>query len=103
MYAIRSYYVEENDRNIKNVVETFLQLSTDISNPNPTGIEVINLDLNLENEDGSTPEPSEDDYTSLPLLDILNMGAIDYHIARLLGFRITSYNVCYTKLLRRGC
>ena len=77
--------VEENDKNIKNVVSNFLELSTDINSPNPTGIETISFDLNLENEDGTTPEPSEDDYTSLPLLDVLNLGALDYHIARMLG------------------
>lgn len=77
--------VEENDRNIKYVVSNFLELSTDIDSPNPTGIETISFDLSLVNEDGTTPEPSEDDYTSLPLLDVLNLGALDYHVARMLG------------------
>ncbi|UOX32318.1 hypothetical protein LXD69_09660 [Flavobacterium sediminilitoris] len=84
--------IQDDDRNIKEVVAKFLALSTDSNNPNPTGIETINFNLNIENEDGTTPPVSEDDFTSLPLLDILNVGALDYHVARMLGLGILDIN-----------
>ena len=84
--------IQGNDRNIKEVVSNFLALSTDSNNPNPTGIELINFNLNLENEDGSIPTVSDDDFTSIPLLDVLNMGALDYHVARMLGLGTLDIN-----------
>lgn len=74
------------DRNISTVVGGFLHLSTDINNPNPTAIESVSFDLNLDpDENGNPPVPSEDDYTNISLLDVLKVSSNDYHIARMLG------------------
>lgn len=78
--------VNDLDRNIKFVTQRYLELSTDIGTINPTGIESFNFDLDQEdNLDGSPAEPSPDDITTIPLLDILKFGANDFHVARILG------------------
>ncbi len=78
--------VEGLDRNIKIVVSQFLELSTDINNPNPTGLEEFSFDFNFEdNLDGTPAEESQDDITSIPLLEVLKFGSVDYHVARMLG------------------
>ena len=55
----------ENDRNIKELVSAFIHLSNASNNP-----------LGLEQYLGMG---------EISLLDLLNMGAIDYHVARMLG------------------
>lgn len=65
---------EPGDRNIKKVVEQYIQLSENASNPE--AIENIPLENNP-----SDPE----DYLEISNLDMLNFSANDYHIARMLG------------------
>lgn len=59
---------EGQDRNIKQVVALYLELSTNGSD-NPRGIDYLE-----ENED-----------EGMPLLDFLRAGSIDYHVARMMG------------------
>ena len=68
---------EPGDRNIKEVVEQYIQLSENASNPG--AIENIPLENNP-----SDPE----DYMEISNLDMLNFSANDYHIARMLGLGI---------------
>lgn len=68
---------EPGDRNIKEVVSKYIQLSEDINNP--LAIENISLE-----NDPSDPE----DYLEISNLDMLNFSANDYHIARMLGLGI---------------
>ena len=73
---------DESDKNIKSIVERYIELS---ENPNdPTALEAINFgDLDA----GKDPEPGEeqDDAEKISNLDLLNIAANDYHIARMLG------------------
>ncbi|MBC8756565.1 hypothetical protein H2O64_17975 [Kordia sp. YSTF-M3] len=64
------------DRNIKQVVEQYITLSDDASNPK--AIEEIPLDENIVVE-------GEDDVMEISNLDMLNIASFDYHIARMLG------------------
>ncbi|GGG35431.1 hypothetical protein GCM10011344_40340 [Dokdonia pacifica] len=68
---------EEGDRNIKQVVEQYIALSNNGSNP--TAIEEVPLgnDLNDPN-----------DVVQVSNLDLLNVAAYDYHIARMLGLGV---------------
>ncbi|MDP2162057.1 MAG: Ig-like domain-containing protein, partial [Flavobacterium sp.] len=68
---------EPGDRNIKEVVSKYIQLSEDVNNP--LAIENISLENNP-----SDPE----DYLEISNLDMLNFSANDYHIARMLGLGI---------------
>ena len=68
---------EPGDRNIKEVVEKYMAISDDASNP--TALEEIPL-----GNDPSDPN----DYVTISNLDVLNLAASDYHIARLLGLGI---------------
>ncbi|MEM7086423.1 MAG: Ig-like domain-containing protein [Bacteroidota bacterium] len=68
---------EPGDRNIKEVVEKYMTLSDNASNP--TAIEEVPL-----GNDPSDPN----DYVTISNLDVLNLAASDYHIARLLGLGI---------------
>jgi len=65
---------EEGDRNIKQVVEQYIALSNDSSNP--SGIEEVPL--------GNDPT-DPNDVVQISNLDLLNVAAYDYHIARMLG------------------
>lgn len=69
--------VVDEDKNLKMVVDEFLTLSTDITNPNPSGIVTIDF--------GGTPNEDDPTEGQLSLLDVLNFSAADYHIARMLG------------------
>jgi len=65
---------EPGDRNIKEVVDKYIDISDDINNP--TAIESIPL--------GNDPTDPNDNM-EVSNLDLLNLAASDYHIARLLG------------------
>lgn len=80
--------VEGQDRNIKQVVATFLELSTSGSG-NPTGIDYLSF-INDEEEEDTYLQPNEDEEVDegMPLLDILRAGSVDYHIARMLGLGV---------------
>lgn len=69
--------VEAGDRNIKQVVDKYISLSNQATNP--TAVESIPL--------GNDPNDPTD-YVSISNLDLLNIAANDYHIARLLGLGI---------------
>jgi len=73
---------DKSDKNIKSIVERYIELSED---PNdPTALEPINFgDLDADKD----PEPGEiqDDAEKISNLDLLNIAANDYHIARMLG------------------
>ncbi len=69
--------VEAGDRNIKQVVDKYISLSNQAANP--TAVESIPL--------GNDPNDPTD-YVSISNLDLLNIAANDYHIARLLGLGI---------------
>jgi len=64
------------DRNIKQVVEQYITLSDDVTNPK--AIEEIPLDENIVVE-------GEDDVMEISNLDMLNIASFDYHVARMLG------------------
>ncbi|EDP94786.1 hypothetical protein KAOT1_01130 [Kordia algicida OT-1] len=64
------------DRNLKQVVEKYITLSDDATNPK--AIEEIPLDENIVVED-------EDDVMEISNLDMLNIASYDYHMARMLG------------------
>ena len=74
---------DKGDKNIKQIVNQYLALSTKPNNP--TASEIINFgDLDA----GKTPteEQLEDErFTQISYLDLLNIAANDYHIARMLG------------------
>ncbi|MDH7911368.1 Ig-like domain-containing protein [Winogradskyella sp. SYSU M77433] len=65
--------VDSGDRNIKQIVEQFIELS-DLDANNPTAIEAVPVD----------------DYESMDIsnLTMLNIAAYDYHIARMLGLGV---------------
>lgn len=69
--------IGENDRNIRTVVSKFIDLSNEIDNPR------ANESIFLGPE-GETPQ-SPDDMMDVSLLDFLNAGANDFHVARMLG------------------
>lgn len=71
--------VAEGERNIKNVVEKYLEKSNDSSTKNPKAIEYISL-----GNDNSTDEEK----VEISNLDLLNIAANDYHIARMLGLGV---------------
>lgn len=73
--------VEAGERNIKQVVDKYISLSDQISNP--TAIESIPL--------GNDPNDPTD-VVSISNLDLLNIAANDYHIARLLGLGVLDIN-----------
>lgn len=64
---------DADDRNIKQVVEKYIALSNDASNPRAN--ESIAF----------SEEPDEEDTLEISNLDMLNLAAYDYHIARMLG------------------
>lgn len=76
----------EGDRNIRQVVESYLFISE--NDPlNPTATEEISFGdqvLESEPEEGQNPEYVSNS-TSISNLDLLNIAANDYHIARMLG------------------
>jgi len=65
---------EEGDRNIKMIVDKYIELSNDASNP--TANETIQL--------GNDPNDPNDNI-QISNLDLLNLAANDYHVARMLG------------------
>ncbi|WP_298515759.1 Ig-like domain-containing protein [uncultured Kordia sp.] len=65
-----------HDRNLKQVVEKYINLSDDINNPK--AIEEIPVDENIVVE-------GEDDIMEISNLDMLNIASYDYHMARMLG------------------
>lgn len=67
-----------DDRNIKEVVKNYIELSNNKLLDNPTATETISLGAVLEGEE-------TDNTTTLSNLDLLNIAANDYHIARMLG------------------
>lgn len=77
--------VSENDfkRGIKQIVERYLYLSnSDPSNPRAEEY----LDINFSNQDYIPEVPGENNGgTLISNLDMLNIAALDYHVARLLG------------------
>jgi len=68
---------DPGDRNIKEVIEKYIALSDNVSNP--TALEDIPL-----GNDPSDPN----DYVTISNLDLLSLAASDYHVARLLGLGI---------------
>ena len=59
-----------NEKYIKDVVEEYINLSNDPENP--SGIENLSGDV-------------RDRAVEMPLVDVLNVGAMDFHVARMLG------------------
>lgn len=68
--------VDEGERNIKNVVEKYLELSNDASLNNPKAIEYVSL---------GDDTASDEEKTEISNLDLLSIASNDYHIARMLG------------------
>ena len=70
----------DDDRNrIKHSVEKYIELSTNLLNPDP----LANETYFLENGDGEIIDP--DNGLQVSHLTILNMASLDYHVARMLG------------------
>lgn len=74
------------DRDIRTVVQQYIKLS-DLQ-PNPKAFETVNINLANTNINDSAiisnADPTQGD-TQISNLDILNVGALDYHTARMLG------------------
>ncbi|CAA9199045.1 hypothetical protein [Flavobacterium collinsii] len=75
----------QDDKNIKQVVKSYIDLSFD--GTNPTAQETIKFKDNIPVND---PQPGEEakfaeNSTQISNLDLLNIAANDYHIARMLG------------------
>ncbi|WP_158728222.1 MULTISPECIES: vWA domain-containing protein [unclassified Flavobacterium] len=76
---------QEGDKNIKQVVESYLSLSND--GTNPKALETIKFNDNVpvnEPQEGEVAEFAKNS-TEISNLDLLNIAANDYHIARMLG------------------
>jgi hypothetical protein len=71
---------DPDDRNIKKVVTDYITLSDDAHNPRANE----QIFIGSTEDDGSPMETS--------LLDILNLGAMDFHIARMLGLGAIDWN-----------
>ncbi|SHL94539.1 VWA domain-containing protein [Flavobacterium chilense] len=76
---------DEEDKNIKEVIQSYIGLSAD--GTNPTALETIQFNDNIPVND---PQPGEEaefakNSTQISNLDLLNIAANDYHVARMLG------------------
>ncbi|MFC4477280.1 VWA domain-containing protein [Flavobacterium chungangensis] len=76
---------DDDDKNIKEVIESYIELSRD--GTNPTAKETVKFQENIP---ANEPEPGEEakfeeNSTEISNLDLLNIAANDYHIARMLG------------------
>lgn len=81
--------VEAWDKNIKDVVQSYIELSNDLENPK--AIESLNINLGNGGNDIITIEEGaeiSEGNTEVSNLDLLRVSAYDYHIARLLGLGI---------------
>ncbi len=79
-YGNQTAYYEYFDRNLKTTVKRYVELS-DVDANNPQAIEGIPFSEILP-EDVSN---QEDDLTNIANLNMLNMAAMDFHTARILG------------------
>lgn len=74
------------DRDILTVIEKYIELSN--KQPNPKAYETINFNLAASDANpliDITNNAPEDGETQVSNLDILNIAALDYHVARMLG------------------
>jgi len=76
---------DEDDKNIKEVIESYIELSRD--GANPTAVETIKFQENIPANEPAPGEEAkfEENTTEISNLDLLNIAANDYHIARMLG------------------
>jgi len=75
---------ELGDKNIKEVINSYIQLSS--TSDNPTALENVKLGESAINDPLEGEEQQYvDNTTQLSHLDLLNIAANDYHIARMLG------------------
>ncbi|MDQ6531276.1 VWA domain-containing protein [Flavobacterium sp. LHD-85] len=75
----------EDDKNIKQVVESYIDLSLD--GTNPTAVETVKFQNNIPANEPAPGEEAkfEENTTEISNLDLLNIAANDFHIARMLG------------------
>jgi len=73
------------NRSIKDILDRFIQLSGE-SASNPRALETINVNFSefVDPEEPELPD-EENGATEISNLDLLNMAAMDFHIARMLG------------------
>jgi hypothetical protein len=74
---------EPGDKNIKEVVDSYIKLSNNLNNPRAT--EYISLIAGNENDSDGTKQIPSEDKAEISNLDLLNIAANDFHIARMLG------------------
>lgn len=76
------------ERNIKQVVQNYIDLSEDLDNP--TALETLDINLAESGLDIITIDQSEPDegQTQISNLDMLRIASYDYHIARMLGLGV---------------
>lgn len=74
---------EPGDKNIKEVVDSYVKLSNNPNNPRAT--EYISLIAGNENDSDETKQIPSEDKAEISNLDLLNIAANDFHIARMLG------------------
>ncbi|AWK04733.1 hypothetical protein HYN56_11060 [Flavobacterium crocinum] len=76
---------DEEDKNIKEVIQSYICLSLD--GKNPTALETIKFNDSIPTNDPQPGEAAEfaENSTQISNLDLLNIAANDYHIARMLG------------------
>ncbi|WP_347049415.1 VWA domain-containing protein [Flavobacterium olei] len=75
----------EDDKNIKEVVQSYIDLS--VNDLNPKAEELVKFNDNIPTNDPKPGETAEfaENSTKISNLDLLNIAANDYHIARMLG------------------
>lgn len=77
---------DKSDKNIKQIVEKYIELSE--KSFNPTALEPINfgdLDTAKTPEEIEEEQLDDENLNTISNLDLLNIAANDYHIARMLG------------------
>lgn len=77
---------EPGDKNIKEVVDSYIKLSNNPNNPRAT--EYISLIAGNENDSDGTKQIPSEDKTEISNLDLLNIAANDFHVARMLGLGV---------------
>lgn len=82
---------EVGDRNIKQIVSKYIDLSNNSNNP--AAIEEVPL--------GNDPN-DPNDYISISNLDLLNLAANDYHVSRLLGLGILDIDSPLRVVIEKG-
>lgn len=90
----------DGEWDIKKIVNKYLQYSEDEENPRAE-LKMDEYDVVVKNEINNKPliadENEEEDQSNIQLIDLLNLGAMDFHIARMLGLGTIDYSAEATR------